>query len=284
MIRIEEHFEQSQDEVWSALVDPERLSDWLGGPSSIEPRVGGVVRLSIPDEGVRATGVVRACAPPRAGYAVAHLEHTFVDEARPDEPSVCSWSVVRDERRPVDGCHLHLTMDDPDDGAADALTGRLVTTPRTPVEDAVDALRSARSVVLVDWIGPEVPSAVVRVAPVVHGKVGPRDDDWAILEPDEGAGFRVTRTGRPPAQVDLLHLDWTHGFEELVPVAQGMGVRTFWYHSARTRPPAPADDRGCWVPPRQSAAQRATVEAAGMRYVDDHYLADVARLVAPSAP
>jgi hypothetical protein len=277
VIRIDEHFEQSQDEVWAALVDPERLSDWLGGPSSIEPRVGGAVRLDLPDDGVRATGVVRACSPPRPGMAVAHLEHTFVDAARPDEPSVCTWSVVRDERRPDAGCDLHLVMDDP--AATPTFGDRLSAPTPTPVEDALEALREARSVLLVDWIGPELPALLARAKPVVFGKIGPAADDWARLEATDGdGGFRTVR-GPKPEQVDLLHLDWTLGFDEFAGEAERLGVRTFWYHSARTRPPAPADSRGCWVPPRQSAAQRARIEAAGMRYVDDHYLGDVARLL-----
>jgi uncharacterized protein YndB with AHSA1/START domain len=284
VIRISEHFPQSQQEVWDALVDPARLSDWLGGPSSIEPRVGGAVRLTIPDDGVVATGEVRACSPPRPGMSVAHLEHTFVDEARPGTPpTVCSWSVVHDERRPGDGCDLHLTMDDPADGGPGrALGDRLrADRPPTPLAEAEEALRSAGSVLLVDWIGPEVPSVVSRVVPVVYGKVGPADDDWARVEPSSNdAGFEAVRGPRPD-HVDLVHLDWTLGFEHFLAEAVAMGAATFWYHSARTRPPAPADDRGCWVPPRQSAEQRAKVEAAGLRYVDDHYLADVARRLLP---
>ena len=278
MIRIDEHFEQTQDEVWAALTDPDRLSDWLGGPSSIEARVGGAVQLTVPDDGVVAKGVVRACSPPRPGYAVAHLEHTFVDEARPDAPSVCSWSVVRDEHRPDDGCDLHLVMDDP---SATTIGDRLAAPPATPVEEAVEALRAARSVLLVDWIGPELPSLLPRVVSEVYGKIGPAADDWARIEPTDGdgePGFRAIRGPRPD-HVDLLHLDWTLGFDEFAAEAVRLGAATFWYHSARTRPPAPADDRGCWVPPRQSAAQRARIEAAGLRYIDDHYLADVARLL-----
>ena len=284
MIRISEHFPHEQQEVWDALIDPARLSDWLGGPSSIEPRLGGAVRLTMPDEGVVATGVVRACSPPRPGYAVAHLEHTFVDEARPDEPSVCSWSVVHDARQPGSGCDLHLTMDDPGAGGQ-ALGGRLTASAApsaTSIEEAEEALRSARSVLLVDWIGPEVPSLVSRVVPVVFGKIGPRDDDWARVEPaDTDAGFEAVR-GPRPTQVDLVHLDWTLGFDDFLAEAVDLGAHTYWYHSARTRPPAPADDRGCWVPPAQSAEQRRKVEAAGLRYVDDHHLADVARRLQPA--
>jgi hypothetical protein len=77
--------------------------------------------------------------------------------------------------------------------------------------------------------------------------------------------------------VVVVLLDWTLGFDEVLAVAADLGASTFWYHSGRTRPPAPADDRGCWVPARQSARHRAAVEGRGMRYVDDLHIVDVAR-------
>jgi hypothetical protein len=75
-----------------------------------------------------------------------------------------------------------------------------------------------------------------------------------------------------------VHLDVSHAFEEYVEVAKDLGAKTFWYHSARTRPPEPHDNRGCWLPAAQSQQQREVVEKAGMTYVDDLYIAEIARL------
>jgi uncharacterized protein YndB with AHSA1/START domain len=283
-IEIHEEFDCSQQELWDAITEGEQLSAWFGGACSIEPRVGGRVSFDTAGDGVAATGEVRAISPPRPGMTVAHLEHTFVDGVRPELTSVCTWSVVklRDDAAATDaGCHLYFTMDGVGEVAtanslADAWPTRRAS---TPFEDACAALASAQSVLLVDWLGPATPRTIARLAPITYGKVGPADDDWARVEPQEGGdGFRTTRCPRPD-HADLLHLDWTLGFDEFVGVAADLGVKTFWYHSGRTRPPAPADGRGVWVPARQSARQRAAVEALGMAYIDDHYLLDIAAAI-----
>ena len=54
-------------------------------------------------------------------------------------------------------------------------------------------------------------------------------------------------------------------------------MSTFWYHSSKTKPPSPADVSGCWVPARKSARLREATEAAGMNYIDDHYIVDITR-------
>jgi hypothetical protein len=279
-IQIHEEFDCSQQELWDAITEGEQLSAWFGGTCRIEPRVGGEVRFDLGDDGVVATGEVRAISGPRPGMGVAHLEHTVVDARRPELTSVCAWSVVklRDDAAATDaGCHLYFTMDGVGELGGGALADAWPTRrAATPFDDARAALASAQSVLLVDWLGPETPRTISRLVPVTYGKVGPADDDWALVEPQDGGdGFRTTRCPRPD-HADLLHLDWTLGFDEFVGVAAELGVKTFWYHSGRTRPPAPADDRGVWVPARQSARQRATVEALGMTYIDDHHLLDVA--------
>ncbi|HET6795074.1 MAG TPA: SRPBCC domain-containing protein [Acidimicrobiales bacterium] len=282
-VAIHEHFDRPQEQVWSAIVDGEQMSRWFGGECRIEPRVGGAVRLESPDVGVAATGVVRAFRPPQEGYSVAHLEHTFVDSVRPDLTSICRWQVVVS---PSGGCDLYFRMDGA--GEADSTpAGDGAASPPGAYDSAVTAdearriLASARTVLLVDWVLPEIPSVISSASPLVYGKTGPGPDDWAVIEPD-GDSFRTVRSG-PPEQVDLLHLDWTLGFEEFVGVATDLGATTFWYHSARTRPPEPASNRGCWVPLRQSARQRRRVEAAGMTYVDTHYIVDIARSLASSS-
>ena len=271
-IQLDEHFDATQDDVWTAITDPSELSAWFGGSCVIEPRVGGEVLFDVPGDGMIGAGVVRAFEPPRPDRAVALIEHTFVDVAEPDVASVCVWSVVKD--RSGAGCNFHLTMDAPS-RLADLF--RPTVSAAATAEDARAALEAARSVLLVSWVLPEIPRTIAAAVPVVHAKTGPGPDDWAVLEPDNraGDGFRAAPSA-PPKHVDLVHLDWTLGFEEFVVVARELGAATFWYHSARTRPPAPADDRGCWVPPRQSAHQQAAVEAAGMAYIDSHYIVDVA--------
>lgn len=282
-IEIHEQFDCSQQELWDAITDATQLMAWFGGTCTIESRVGGAVRFDIPDDGVVATGLVRAVRPPQPGLTVAHLEHTFIDATRPDFTSVCTWSVVKqreDAQTTEPGCDLYFTMDGVGEVGATSLADLWPSTAdATTFDDATAAFAAAQSVMLVDWINPETPGTIARLAPATYAKVGPADDDWAQIEPDDSDdGFRATKCPKP-TQVDLLHLDWTLGFDEFVDVAAALGVKTFWYHSGRTRPPAPADSHGVWLPARQSQRQRARVEALGMTYIDDHFILDAAAAV-----
>jgi hypothetical protein len=66
-------------------------------------------------------------------------------------------------------------------------------------EDALTAFVSAETVLLVDWIGPETPSTIASIAPVVYGKIGPKPDDWALVDA-EGSSFKATRGSTPGAR------------------------------------------------------------------------------------
>jgi hypothetical protein len=268
-IKIDRRYSCSHKELWSSITDPKQLSDWLGGQCSIEPRVGGAVTLDLPADSFVATGEVRAFDPPRDGFDVAFLEHTLVDQARPDITSVCRWAAVDDPP----GSSLHFTHDgfgeagDPRSGLAAALVG-----------EAAEALRSAKTILLVSYIGPEVPVTLAEAGFTVYAKSGPGPNDWSAIDAADGE-LVATPMDAPPVSVDLVHLDVSTAFDEYVGVAQQLGAKTFWFHSARTRPPEPHDNRGCWLPAAQSQQQREIVELTGMTYIDDVYIAEVARLV-----
>lgn len=51
------------EEVWGALTDASRLSDWFGVQAEIDPRPGGAVRFANRDGGER-RGLVEAAEPP----------------------------------------------------------------------------------------------------------------------------------------------------------------------------------------------------------------------------
>jgi len=54
----------SPDEVWSALIDPVSMSEWVGADAELEPRLGGAARFRFAD-GVRRLGLVEEFDPPR---------------------------------------------------------------------------------------------------------------------------------------------------------------------------------------------------------------------------
>jgi uncharacterized protein YndB with AHSA1/START domain len=286
-VRVEEHFDRPQAELWAAITDDDRLSCWLGGSCSIESRVGGDVRFELPDDGITAHGTVRSFDPPRPGFRVALVEHTFVDDTAPDVTSVCRWAVIEN---PEGGCDLHFTHDGFGEADRDKLAiawPRRLGTQAAPFHAGgqagstpppAEVLASARRILLVSFIGPEVPVTLASAGFDVVAKTGPAPDDWASCRA-VGDELVTTPLSRPPDHVDLVHLDIGHSFEDYVDLAARLGATAVWYHSARTRPPQPADNRGTWVPTSQSARQRQIVEASGMTYIDAPYIADVARQI-----
>jgi hypothetical protein len=279
---IHEHFDCSKEELWQTVTDPDELAAWLGGGCAIEPRVGGAVRFELPEDGVVATGTIREWSPPNAVNTLAGFEHTYIDEAEPGDLYVCGWWLIPKG----DGCDLRFTLQAVDDAKRSttpagpwARLGSAIAGPppqrhETPIDEAVALLREANDILLVDWVTPDIPRRLVEAGFNVVSKNGPEPDDFGRAAVVDGA-LTWTKVA-PPASADLLHLDWTIDFHEYLALARSIGVRTFWYHSAQTKPPAPADVSGTWVPARKSARLRAAAKAAGMNFVDDHYILTVA--------
>jgi len=279
---IHEHFASSKEELWETMSDPEELSAWLGGDCTLEPEVGGAIRFDLPEDGIVATGEIREWSPPDPSRSLAGFEHTFVDGAHPDALYLCGWWIIPTPS----GCDLRFTLAAVDDAAGVprrgpwARLGASLSRPvperrTTPVDHAVELLRSARTILLISWVTTDIPRALVEAGFSVVSKNGPEPDNYGRAEiRDDEVHFTPVD---PPTHADLLHLDWTIGFHDYLTLAQSIGVTTFWYHSSKTKPPSPADLSGTWVPARKSARLREATEAVGMSYIDDHYIVDIAR-------
>ena len=64
VVRIEDRYDTSVDDLWSALTDPGRLAGWYGQVEG-DLRPSGQFRLHVVDADSDATGWVKACQPPR---------------------------------------------------------------------------------------------------------------------------------------------------------------------------------------------------------------------------
>jgi uncharacterized protein YndB with AHSA1/START domain len=64
VVRIEDRYDASIEDLWSALTDPGRLARWHGQVEG-DLRPGGEFRLHVEDADSDATGRVEACEPPR---------------------------------------------------------------------------------------------------------------------------------------------------------------------------------------------------------------------------
>lgn len=61
-LRYERHYDATPDEVWSAFTEPQSIRRWLWADAVLEPRVGGVFRLTWSEN--QAEGSVLVWRPP----------------------------------------------------------------------------------------------------------------------------------------------------------------------------------------------------------------------------
>ena len=142
--------------------------------------------------------------------------------------------------------------------------------------DPHDILAGAQSVLVVDWPIPEVPETLARCGFDVVVDGGPGPEDWHAYRL-EGGDVVVTQVAGPPdrAQVVYSHRPIDE-LPEILELAKELGATAIWVHSGRS-PDGSKDPRGCWMPEAESARARGLVESAGFVYVEEPYIADVAR-------
>lgn len=140
-------------------------------------------------------------------------------------------------------------------------------------------LRSADSVLLVDWPSRDVPETLVRAGYQVFVKGGPGPDDYTAQEL-RGEEVLARPVGRPPEHADLVYsCRPSEELPDVTAIARQVGATAVWYQSGRDSAGAP-DPRGfsmTWV---ESQVARAIVESAGLTYVQGPYIADTVRRLA----
>jgi hypothetical protein len=136
-------------------------------------------------------------------------------------------------------------------------------------------LESCRRVLLVDWPSRDVPDALVRAGHTVFVKSGPGPDDYAAQELRDGQVV-----GRPglsrPTSADLVYAYRpVDELPSIISLARELGATALWRQSG-LRSDGAKDASGCWVPEEERDQARRLVESAGLIYIDDPYIADVA--------
>jgi uncharacterized protein YndB with AHSA1/START domain len=64
VVRIEDRYDTTIDDLWSALTDPDRLARWYGQVEG-DLRPGGAFRVYLEADDVESTGRIEACEPPQ---------------------------------------------------------------------------------------------------------------------------------------------------------------------------------------------------------------------------
>jgi predicted CoA-binding protein len=137
-------------------------------------------------------------------------------------------------------------------------------------------LKSVHTVLVVDWPSKDVPDTLARAGleVTVHG--GPGPEDYSSYGYDDGAVV-VRRSGVAPEHVDLVYAHRPLAeLPGIIAMAQALHAKVIWLQSGLTST-GTKDPRGCWLPGEESRGARELVEAVGMAYFDEPYIADAVR-------
>jgi predicted CoA-binding protein len=142
--------------------------------------------------------------------------------------------------------------------------------------EAERILRAADSILVVDWPSRDVPDSLARAGftVVVHG--GPGPEDYSVYEviDDEVA---VRHLGVAPEYADIVYSFRPIGeLAGIVDMARTIGATAVWTQSGLAGAGV-NDPAGCWMSSEDSQQARKIVESAGLTYVAEPYIADVAR-------
>ena len=139
-----------------------------------------------------------------------------------------------------------------------------------------EMLETVKTILVIDWPSVEVPNTLARAGfqVIVHG--GPGPEEYYAYELNNGEV--VSRhVGRPPDRADLVYsYRPLSELPEIVATAKRLQAKTIWTQSGLSAPGV-KDPKGCWLPDEELQAARNLVQSAGLNYVTQPYIVDVAR-------
>jgi predicted CoA-binding protein len=112
--------------------------------------------------------------------------------------------------------------------------------------NAKDILKTADTILVIDWPSKDVPESLVLADFQVVVRGGPGPEDYSAYELSHGKV--VSRhLGRPPARADLIYsYRPLSELPEIITTAKALHAKTIWTQSGLS--PAGADDpKGCWL-------------------------------------
>jgi len=142
--------------------------------------------------------------------------------------------------------------------------------------DVRERFKSVDSVLVIDWPSKDVPESLARAGFNVVVRGGPGPEDYSAYELSNGAVVS-RRVGRAPESVDLIYAH--RPLSELpgiIATANRLHTKIIWTQSGLSAAGV-RDPKGCWVPEEELRLARELVESAGLSYVSEPYIGDVAR-------
>lgn len=144
-----------------------------------------------------------------------------------------------------------------------------------------ELLKTVHTVLVIDWPSKEVPEILARAGfhVVVHG--GPGPEDYSVYELRNGQTVE-RHIGRPPEHADLIYsYRPLNELPKIIATAKGIHAKTIWTQSGLSAAGA-EDQKGCWLPEEELRSARDLVQSAGLNYLAEPYIADVAREILAS--
>jgi predicted enzyme related to lactoylglutathione lyase len=134
-------------------------------------------------------------------------------------------------------------------------------------------LRSARSVLVIDWPSRDVPESLAQAGLEVFVRSGPGTANHNRYHAD-GDQIVVRPAGNGPAQVDLVYCHRpVSELPGIAGLARSLGARAVWRQSGLAADGV-RDPAGTWVPEEESQRAHAIVEASGLAYIEALYIVD----------
>ena len=139
----------------------------------------------------------------------------------------------------------------------------------------VEFLKSARTILVIDWPSKEVPESLARAGFQVIVKGGPGPEDYSAYELSDGK-IVSRRTGRAPDHVDLVYsYRPLNELPDVIASACSLRAKAIWLQSGLSAAGV-KDRKGCWLGESDRAEARTLVEGAGLSLITEPYIAEVA--------
>jgi predicted CoA-binding protein len=139
-----------------------------------------------------------------------------------------------------------------------------------------ETLKIVDTVLVIDWPSKEVPEMLALAGFHVVVRGGPGPEDYSAYELINGEVV-ARHVGRPPERADLIYsYRPVSELPEAITTAKDVHARTIWTQSGLSAAGV-SDPKGCWVPEEELRLARDLVQSAGLRYVTEPYIGDVAR-------
>ncbi len=142
--------------------------------------------------------------------------------------------------------------------------------------NAKEVLATVDTILVIDWPSKDVPESLALAGFRVIVRGGPGTKDYSVYQAHDGR-VQVRPLGHAPERSDLIYAH--RPFVELpqiITTARKLHAKFLWTQSGLSGPGA-KDAQGCWVPEDEFQQARALVQSAGLLYLAEPYIADVAR-------